>query len=163
MSDNGQTSPNCNTYNATGFHLGDLDYIRNRVREAIHYIGSHPEDVVFARNLLPWWFPCTHCGTYHELSIPDMHRALFDGPGAVDKMATMDEFKAIVERKLASAAGLGQKNAIARTAEMVLADFFGEEEPVVKVEKNDNTGGKNDGAGPDKQVQGGGPAVLPAE
>lgn len=152
--DNGKTSPNCNTYNAVGFHLGDLDYIRNRVREAIHYVGSHPEDIVFARNLLPWWFPCTHCSAYHELSIQDMHRALFDGPGAIDKMAAMDEFKAIVERKMASAAGLGQKNAVARTAEMVLADFFGEEEPVVKVEENksDNAGGENAKSGPDKQV-----------
>lgn len=152
MSDNGQTSPNCNTYNTVGFHLGDLDYIRQRVREAIGYIGSHPEDTVFARNLLPWWFPCSHCKSYHEISIPEMHRALFDGPGAVDKMATMDEFKAIVERKLASAAGLGQKNAIARTAEMVLSDFFGEEEPVVEEKKDDNAGGKNAEPGSDKQV-----------
>jgi len=158
------TSPNCNTYNAVGFHLGDLDYIRSRVREAIHYVGSHPEDVVFARNLLPWWFPCSHCQTYHELSIQDMHRALFDGPGAVDKMAAMDEFKAIVERKMASAAGLGQRNAIARTAEMVLSDFFGEEEPVVEEKKSDDANGKADDKGSDKQsVPSSGSAVQSSE
>jgi len=165
MSD-GQTSPNCNTFNATGFHLGDLDYIRNRVREAIHYVASHPDDVTFARNLLPWWFPCSHCGTYHQLSIQDMHNALFNGPGAIDKMAAMDEFKAIIEKKLASAAGVGQRNAVARTAEIVLADFFGEEDPAITLEKedDDSTDGSTDNTSTDQQpVQDSGPAVQPSK
>lgn len=152
MSNNGQTSANCNTYNTVGFHLSDLDYIRQRVREAIGYVSSHPEDMTFARNLLPWWFPCSHCETYHELSIQEMHRALFEGPGAVDKMAAMDEYKSIIERKLASAAGVGQKNAIVHSAEMVLADFFGEEEPMVKLEKkSDDANGNSDSKSADKQ------------
>lgn len=121
----------CNTFITTGFHLHDLSVVKDKVREAIHYLAAYPDDIIFTRNLLTHdIFPCSHCGLRHMLTIDELQKALFEGPGAIDKMATMDEYRAILERKAAGDAGLGLRNGASRSSEETLARLF---DPLMEV------------------------------
>lgn len=99
-------SPDCGTFQSTGFHLSDLDQLKHLVRNAVLNFKENPE-----LKHLPEYFLCSHCGLIHGLTPEEIHNALFTGPGAIDLAATFDEFKAILDGAPVAAAGVDLNNA----------------------------------------------------
>lgn len=155
----------CNTFNAVGFHLADLDQLKNKTREVVTYLASHLEDFVFAKNMLPTVFSCSHCGSPHYIGLDGLEKALFHGPGAIDKTAAFDEYKAIMNGRFPAEAGLGLRNATSRSTDETLADLFGidttgetaitdektEEKEIGSNDGLDSTNGSADDSGANKQ------------
>lgn len=101
----GATVAACNTFLTTGFHLEDLNKLKNLVFEAVkNYRASGIRS-------WPGWFTCSHCSQPHSIAPETIRQALFKGPGApLDFSAAYDEFAAILSGMPAADAGYGDLN-----------------------------------------------------
>jgi hypothetical protein len=95
----------CNTFLTTGFHLNDLNQLKNAVFDAVRNYKASGE------RSWPELFTCSHCGQPHSVSVEEIRNALFKGPGApLDFSAAYDEFAAILSGMPPADAGYGDLN-----------------------------------------------------
>lgn len=112
---------NCNTFITNGFHLEDLAPLRGRVRESVRL---HAQDNSFKD--FPSDFHCSHCNNSHPISPEGIKKALFEGPGQVDFMASNNEYLAMIEQVPVASLGDDYGNGTSRDTKFVVSELIEE-------------------------------------